>query len=280
MSETNPNARLSVLILHAPSDAAFAGELTEGLEFDGRFAVKRVDNTVAQDESGHSERGGHIADSDIIICVVSPAALISQTFDWEVAYAAELSKLMRHVVIEPVKDSEVPVPLRQLTAVEFGGDRSFMEGLKTLIGQMDVDSEWLRDHTALSVRARYWQENGRPDEYLLNQDETQEAKLWTASRPTDAPSPSELQIAYITASETSAHSPDQINQDETPPSATPPVSDDQLAGITKANKFYAVMSLLLAAGSSRGWLDGLGCSKACCLGRCRNQQAGTDCRSC
>lgn len=243
--------KLQVLICYAQADAAFARELAEGLEFDGRCRATAPGATISEDEDGNTERGDLIAAADLVLFVLSPAAGASQTFHWEADCAAEMSKLMHPVQLQAVDKEALPASLASLSPVRFDGEHAFMEGLKTLVGILPADIGWLQYHTALSVRARQWVSAGRPASHLLTADETTGAKNWTVARPDDGPKPSDLHLEFISACEAEGKAPAAAEPASDEPAAVeePQASDTPVAGaqsLQKANKFYAVIAILLA----------------------------------
>ncbi|NNE24373.1 MAG: TIR domain-containing protein [Rhizobiales bacterium] len=252
MSAAVDGPKLQVLICHAQADAGFARELAEGLEFDGRCRASAVGSSVPEGEDGNTERGDLIAAADLLLFVLSPAAAASPTFNWEADYANQMSKLMYPVQLQPMDDDARTAALASLTPIRFDGEHTFMEGLKALVGLLPTDIGWLQYHTALSVRARQWDSAGRPDSHLLTAEETSGAKNWTVARPEHAPKPSDLHLDFIAASEAGGTAPvtttdaddAQVADEEAQAAATAPEQAAQ--SLKKANKFYAIISILLA----------------------------------
>lgn len=251
MSAAVDEPKLRVLICHAQADAGFAHELVEGLAFDGRCQATAAGASVSQGEDGKTERGDLIAAADMILFVLSPAAAASPMFNWEANYASEMSKHMQPIQLQALDNVAPPAPLASLDPIRFDGEHTFMEGLKTLVGTLPSDVGWLQYHTALSVRARQWDNAGRPAGHLLTADETSGAKNWTVARPDYAPKPSDLHLEFITACEAAGGAPapesqpaDAQTAGEEPQESEPPVEGAQ--SLSKANKIYAGISVLLA----------------------------------
>jgi len=236
--------KLQVLICHTHADAGFATELAEGLEFDGRCKVTMP--ALPDSEDSKTARGDLIAAADIVVFVLSPPAVASALFNWEAEFAGGMSKLMQPVLLQPLDAGAVPATLAALNPVRFDGGHTFMEGLKILVGLLPADVGWLQDHTALSVRALQWASAGRPASLLLTAEETGGAKNWTVARPDDAPKPSDLHLEFISACEMADKLPtseDSAVPEEQQENVTPAANPQSLK---KANKFYAIISILLA----------------------------------
>lgn len=248
MSAAVDGPKLQVLICHAQADAGFGRELAEGLAFDGRCEATAAGASVSEGEDGKAERGDLIAAADLILFVLSPAAAASPMFNWEVDCAREMSKLMQPIQLHSLDNVAPPAPLASLNPVQFDGEHTFMEGLKTLVGILPSDVGWLQYHTALSVRARQWVSAGRPAGHLLTTEETSGAKNWTVARPDHAPKPSDLHLEFITACEAGGMPPAAASQPGDAQAAgeepEPPVEGSQ--SLSKANKIYAGISVLLA----------------------------------
>src|SRR5262249_18391415 len=71
----------------------------------------------------------------------------------------------------------------------------------SLIGALNTDLDWLREHTRYLQRATEWDRGGRPSNRLLSGDDIAEAKAWAARRPKDAPEPTALHLDFIRGSE-------------------------------------------------------------------------------
>lgn len=252
MSASADGPKLEILICYAIADAGFAAELADGLEYGGQFKVMAVGPEMGDGEDSKFGRGDLIASADIVVFVLSPAAAASPMFHWEAGYAHKLSKLVQPILLHPLDGAAMPATLTPLSHVHFDGEHSFMEGLKALVGRFPTDTDWLQDHTELSMRARKWDEAGRPASHLLTDMETAGAKSWTIDRPDDAPKPSDLHMEFITASEaiasvateTPARAVEFASGDDAEAASSVPADNAQ--ALQKANKFYAVIAVLLA----------------------------------
>jgi len=106
------------------------------------------------------------------------------------------------VVCEEVDEDLVPPQLRRLNYVYFAGDgRTFATGLGQLSRALNVDVNWIREHTRLGELASRWNARDRSEAFLLRGDAIPAATQWMAARPVDAPEPTFLQRELISASE-------------------------------------------------------------------------------
>ncbi len=250
-SAATGDPKLKIYVSYAHPDTGFANELVEGLEYDGRFSVSIDHQALDQGDDWKIRRGTLIAEADTIVCVLSPDAVRSSIFAAEAAYAHELCKHIQPVLHRPLGHATVPTPLAKINAIRFDQDRSFMEGLKTLANLLRQNADWLRTHTQLYFRAREWQDAGQPVSHLLSGADIEAAENWAMNRPDEAPSLTDLHMAFISASENmgdAAHNgPGSLND--------PQGAIHQGQSLHRVNRFYLAIAILLAiAAALATWL--------------------------
>jgi hypothetical protein len=74
-------------------------------------------------------------------------------------------------------------------------------GLERLVNTLSVDISWICEHTRLEGLAARWQAGGRLADALLRGSELAACKAWRDRRRANAPELTDLQRAYIGASE-------------------------------------------------------------------------------
>ncbi|MEO1331461.1 MAG: TIR domain-containing protein, partial [Pseudomonadota bacterium] len=186
----------------------FADELVDGLDFAG-FEVSIDRESIIEGEDWRKRLGALIADADTVVFLLSPDAVTSDTCRWEVSEAVRLSKRILPVLVRRLGDLPAPPELAALNYVRFDPDdadrpRSFVHGLRQLARALNTDVDWLREHTRLLARAMEWDAARRAENRMLLGPDIDAAKRWAASRPKDAPAPTELHLDYIKASESAA----------------------------------------------------------------------------
>jgi hypothetical protein len=200
MADQNSRQRLKVFISYSRRDcSALAEELAAGLElleFDG--VLDRHDIAAAED--WEARLANLIQNADTVIFLLSPEAVKSERCAWEVRRASEFSKRLIPVVARPVRDEDVPEPLRRLNYVFFTDGSSFSRGLGQVAQALRTDLDWIREHTRLAESARRWQERGQLESLLLRDDELVAAQAWMLERRPSAPEITDLQRALINAS--------------------------------------------------------------------------------
>jgi hypothetical protein len=85
--------------------------------------------------------------------------------------------------------------------INFDSGTGFARPLLQLAEALRVDLQWIRDHTRLGENATRWDERGRPEPLLLRGDDIDAARKWMATRNAAAPEITEVQRAFVKASE-------------------------------------------------------------------------------
>ncbi len=198
-----PNAakapRLQVYVSFCGADTEFAHKLIDELKADSRFDVSFDPDTEIDEDDWKDLIGSLILDADAVVHIVSPEA--AETCGWEAEFARENSKQVLLAQCRPLGGTALPTALQGLKSIRFDGPQAFTRPYKALVSKLAANNGWLREHTRLLNRARNWEDAGCQTTMLLAGDEVMDAKLWTLSRPDDAPKPTDLHIRFISTSE-------------------------------------------------------------------------------
>ena len=201
MAEAGAGEKLKVFISYSrKSSDAFVDDLVVGLE-DRGFAPILDRHDIEPGEPWEARLGGLIEQSDTVVFVVSPEAVKSERCDWEINKTLALSKRLLPVIHKSVPDVEIPPKLSELQFIHFDTAPGVMRPLRELADALRVDFHWIREHTRLGELARRWDGRGRPESLLLRGDEIDAAKTWMAARNAAAPEITDVQRAFVTASE-------------------------------------------------------------------------------
>lgn len=143
--------------------------------------------------------------SDSFICILSPDYLESTyCVDLELGYAVELNKKLIPIVLRKFEDYTVPAGISHINWIYFtphaGQENTFDEGFARVIEAIDVDFEYVREHTRFLQRARDWQNHHMKNEYLLAGDEIIAAERMLAQSAKKQPPASHLHHEFIHAS--------------------------------------------------------------------------------
>lgn len=206
ISETNSTAtKTRAFISYSRRDRAFVDRLGEALEARGIHALIDRTEIYAFDE-WWKRIENLIVSADTVIFVLSPDAVASDVCKKEVAFAAALNKRFAPIIHRAVEASAVPPELAQLNYVFFDDENLFDKSADRLAEALLTDINWIRKHTEFGEAARRWSLAGRPGPrgLLLRSPLLDEAESWIASRPHNAPPPTEATRAFIVESRRAA----------------------------------------------------------------------------
>lgn len=199
----NSKQTAKIFISYSRKDNKFADRLRDQL-INAGFDAYLDKHDIAPGEDWRERLGGLIETADTIVFVVSPDSVRSEICDWEVNRAERLEKRILPVVCRDVEDKTVPERLKRLnyvfmrTAAE--EDTSFAD----LVNALEVDIEWIRQHTRYNERAVEWEKSGQPTRLLMRGNGINAAEIWRDQRPITAPELSNVQRTYIAESRLSA----------------------------------------------------------------------------
>jgi len=200
MTQGPSETKLKVFISYSRKDSSeFAEELVDGLQVAG-FAPSLDRHDIAAGEDWEARLGSLIQEADTVLYVVSPEAVRSERCQWEIDKTLALSKRLLPVIFIAVSDTEMPKNLSRLQFVHFDKGR-FARSLSDLALALRQDLDWVREHTRLGEAAVRWDARSRPESLLLRGDDLAAARGWVKRRRDDAPPITNLQHAFITASE-------------------------------------------------------------------------------
>src|SRR5580693_1766599 len=185
-----------IFISYSRKDLAFVDRLEPALKARGfEPLIDRAEIYAFEDWWKRIQ--GLIGKADTIVFTLSPDAVASEICAKEVAHAASLNKRFAPIVCRRADDSAVPEPLRRLNFVFFDDPARFDASLDRLVEALQTDIDWIRKHTEYGEAARQWSAAGRPGGLLLRSPALEGAERWIASRPANAPAPTEDTRAFI-----------------------------------------------------------------------------------
>ena len=138
-----------------------------------------------------------IGRADTIAFVLSPDSIASEVCGKEVAHALALNKRFAPIVARRANDNAIPEALRRLNFIFFDDPEKFEASLARLVEALQTDIGWIRKHTEYGEAARQWTAVGRPSGLLLRSPALEDAERWIASRPPNAPLPTEETQAFV-----------------------------------------------------------------------------------
>jgi formylglycine-generating enzyme required for sulfatase activity len=201
MADSNTGQKLKVFISYSRRDSAdFADELVVGLELAG-FAPFLDRHDIAVGEDWELQLGRLIQEADAVVFVVSPEAMKSERCGWEIDRALALSRRLLPVIFKPLPETDIPQSLRRLQFVRFDVGPGLARPLAQLAEALRRDADWIREHTRLGELAARWQVRDRSESLLLRGDDLDAAKVWAIKRKNEVPEITDLQRAFLNASE-------------------------------------------------------------------------------
>jgi WD40 repeat protein len=191
--------KLKVFISYARTDMAFADRLVAALEARGiEVLIDRRDLPLL--EEWQRELVAFIRKADAVVYLVSPASIHSRWCEWEIGEVLAQNKRLAPIVIAMVPDNEIPEAIRRINFIPFTPPNDFEPQADKLRAALMANLGWLKEHTRLADLARRWDERGRPDALLMRGQDIAAAEQWLINRPGEAPRPTDLHAAFITAS--------------------------------------------------------------------------------
>jgi formylglycine-generating enzyme required for sulfatase activity len=188
-----------VFVSYSRKDVAFADKLEAALKARG-FEVLIDREEIYAFEDWWKRIEALIGRADTVVFVLSPDAVKSDVALKEVTHAASLNKRFAPIVCRPVEDSAVPEALRRLNFIFFDDPAQFERSADRLAEALDTNIGWVRQHTEYGEAERRWSAAGRPNGLLLQSPTLDLAEYWLASRPRNAPEPTDEVRSYVLAS--------------------------------------------------------------------------------
>ena len=196
-SERHDNEQRSkVFISYSRKDMEFVDKLDEQLRRQGYEPL--IDRSHIEKFADWWERIQQlIASADTVVFVLSPDSVGSEICQQEIDYAASLSKRFAPILFRPVDGSQLPIELSRLNYIRFDEPQNFTAALRELVVSIELNIDWVREHTRLGEEALRWQQRGGEAALLLRGKELEDAEKWVLDRPRGAPEVTELQRSFI-----------------------------------------------------------------------------------
>lgn len=142
--------------------------------------------------------------ANTFIFIISPDSVTSEVCRNEVEHAVQNNKRFIPLLYRDISSVDKSVIHRAIQAhnwIPFSAE-GFDSALPLLLNALTLDLEHVRQHTLLLVRAKEWESRSRSADYLLTGAEVGEYDRWLQGGREKEPSPTELQLDYILASQT------------------------------------------------------------------------------
>ena len=187
-----------------------AGALQKnGIIVDFDLAVGQranIDGGIAADDDWWQRLQQMIANSDVMVFLVSTNSTKSSVCEEEIAYARAVGKRVIPVLIENLNFGSLPPRLAALNIkLNLSPTGSgFEEVIDELVEVINRDSIWLRQARRYSDRVNEWDANGRPTALLLRNEAVSRIFEWASDRPSTEAPLGELITDFMTSSKARA----------------------------------------------------------------------------
>ena len=134
--------------------------------------------------------------SDAFIFLISPDSTTSEVCKVEVGHAAKNSKRIIPVVLRHVPPQETIDIIRKLNWTFVRDEDVFDDGVKRIKNAIELDFDWVEEHSRLQMRALDW-DRRKESSLLLRGRDLWSARQKLATAEKKDPKPSDLQKTYI-----------------------------------------------------------------------------------
>jgi len=196
----SPSMALDIFISYSQTDSDFARQLNEELQGRGKITwFDQEDIPAGVDFKQELYQG--IANADNFLFILSPKAVNSKYCEEEVKYAASLNKRILTLLYHPVDEATLPAPLINPQRIDFYNSKDFAHSCGLLLNSLEVDRDYVREHTAWLREALKWEQHAKGETYLLRGKALAEAKTWLEKSLYKLPAPHYLIEEWVVESE-------------------------------------------------------------------------------
>ncbi|MEM7212544.1 MAG: toll/interleukin-1 receptor domain-containing protein [Pseudomonadota bacterium] len=191
---------LRIFICYSRRDGEVADAMVNWLESSG-FEVTIDKRDLPFGEEWQEELSEFIRAADTVVWLVSPTSVSSRWVNWELGEVQRSGKRLVPVVVKETLHERLPEALGRIHLLPAEGAFQHDLHLKPLVAALLTDREWIKEHTRLSLAARNWLLQRRPNDQLLRGAALRSAEDWRMSRRSSAPPPDPVVLDWIAASE-------------------------------------------------------------------------------
>ena len=147
-----------------------------------------------------------IEGADAFLFVISPDSLASEVCGQELELGIKNNKKLIPILhYDPTKGTVMHEKLSSHNWVYLREQDDYDAGISKVLESINVDLDWVRQHTRLLQRAREWEDKNRNNSFLLQGADLEEAERWMAEAAAQEDREVvPLQAEYIAASRTAA----------------------------------------------------------------------------
>jgi len=202
---TEQVSKRSVFISYSRKDIEFVRKLNDSL--DSSEIEAWVDwEGIPPSSEWMNEITRAIEGGDAFLFVISPDSLASEVCGQELELGIRNNKKLIPILHrEPEKGTVMHEKLSSHNWVFLREQDDYDDGIAKVLESINVDLDWVRQHTRLLQRAREWEDKNRNNSFLLQGADLEEAERWlTEASAQEGREVVSLQAEYIAASRTAA----------------------------------------------------------------------------
>ena len=137
-----------------------------------------------------------IEEADAFLFLVSPHSIKSEVCGVEVGHAAANNKRIVPVVIQQVKPEDTNENIRKRNWVFLRRNDNYKDGLEKVKDAIELDFEWVEEHSRLQSRALDW-DRKKDTSLLLRGSDLRQARRAIRNAKNKEPLPTKLQDHYV-----------------------------------------------------------------------------------
>jgi len=187
MSEQDTQSpKRSVFISYSRKDTEFVRKLNDSL--DSSEIEAWVDwEGIPPSSEWMDEIARAVEGADAFLFVISPYSLASKVCGDELELGIKYNKKLIPILhCDPKKGTVMHERLSSHNWVYMRKQDDYDAGISKILESINVDRDWVRQHTRLLRRAREWQDKNRNKSFLLQGADLEEAEQWRSQAIVDA----------------------------------------------------------------------------------------------
>lgn len=220
LAEPEPEC-LDVFLYCTPTDSDLGRRLYNALQLQGKLSYFNIDMIDASDLSFadldlESELSKQIQGCSNCILILSPAALVDPLYCIGLDQAIDMNKRIIFIEYRQVDLNDLPQNYESAIFIPLtNNDHDFLVGFNQIMRILEVDREYVQEHTRWLQRSARWEEGDRSEDLLLRGNELVLATGWlqVAAAGTKKPEVTALQTAFIDASIEAQRQADELEKD-------------------------------------------------------------------
>jgi len=165
-----------VFISYSRKDGDFARKLNENLQLSGKNTWFDQES-IAASANFQIEIYKGIANADNFLFIISADSVSSKYCEDEVGYASLLNKRMVTIYLSETPLEKIPEELKNVQWIDFQ-KRNFNSAYSELLRTLDLDRDYVRQHTKYAQLAGEWETKKRDTDLLLRGKEAFLAENW------------------------------------------------------------------------------------------------------